>query len=148
MLSLLWQLKSFHWLVMGKVKAGLYCYLIADISTKVIQRCSLSSPLPNIWMLSKPLNLIGCHGNRKDIFAKKYSKIISSETIRGMELKLCRNVHNISLYKDGAFLLPLLMCFCYYGNLNFLLTYNEKPESGSLLLSHWLNIWRHQRNLM
>ena len=26
--------------------------------------------LSNLWILSKPLNLIGCHGNRKDKFAK------------------------------------------------------------------------------
>ena len=88
---------------MGKVKVGLYCYLIADILTKVLQRCSLSSPLPNIWNLSKLLNLIGCHGNQKDKFAKKYSKIISSEAIRGMKLKLCRNVHNLRLCKKYVF---------------------------------------------
>ena len=34
---------------------------------------------------------------------KKYSKIISSEAIRGMKLKLCRNV-NISLYKNCVFI--------------------------------------------
>ena len=33
---------------MGKVKVGLYYYLIADILTKVLHRCSLSSPLPNM----------------------------------------------------------------------------------------------------
>ena len=64
--------KSFHWLIMRKVKVGLYCHLIADILTKILQRCSLSSPLPNIWLLSKPLNLIGYHGNQKDKFVKKY----------------------------------------------------------------------------
>ena len=42
-------------------------------------------------------------------------KIVFSEAIRGMKLKLFRNVHNISLYKN---LLPLLMCFRRYGNLN------------------------------
>ena len=55
---------------MGKVKVGLYFYLTADILTKVFQKFSLSSPLPNIQILSKPLNLIGCHGNQKDKFAK------------------------------------------------------------------------------
>ena len=86
----------FYWLVMGNVKVVLYCCLIANILTKVLQRCSLSSLLPNIWILSKPLNLISCHGNQKDKFAKKYSKIISSEAVRGMKLKLCRNIHNIN----------------------------------------------------
>ena len=89
---------SFHRLIMGKVKIGLYFYLNADILTKVFQKCSLSSPLPNIWVLSKPLNLIGCNANRNAKFAKKYSKIVSLEATRGIKLKLCRNVHNISLY--------------------------------------------------
>ena len=91
---------SFHWLIMEKVEIGIYCYLTVDILTKALQKCSLSSPLWSIWILSKLLNLIGCHGNRKDKFAKKCSKIFSSEAIRGMNLKLCRNVHNISLYKN------------------------------------------------
>ena len=45
------------------------------------QKCSLSSPLPTIWILSKPLNLIGCQSNRKAKFAEKYSKIISKVTL-------------------------------------------------------------------
>ena len=74
-LSLLWQFKrSFHWFIMGKVKIGLYCYLTADILTRALQKCSLSSPLPNILFLSKSLNLIGCYGNRKAEFAKKIFK--------------------------------------------------------------------------
>ena len=66
---------------------------------------------------------------------KIFKKNISSEAIRRMNLKLCRNVHNISLYKN-CFLLPLLMLFRCYGNLKFPLTYNEKSESRSLFLSH------------
>ena len=51
---------------------------------------------PNCWiwlvaMATETLNLW-----------KKYSKIFS-EAIRGMKLKLCRNVHNISLYKKYDF---------------------------------------------
>ena len=49
----------------GIMKIGIYCYLNADILTKVFLKYSLSSPLPNISSLSKPLNLIGYHGNRK-----------------------------------------------------------------------------------
>ena len=45
---------------LGKVKVGLYFCLTADILMKVFQKCFLSSPLPNIWILSKLLNLIGC----------------------------------------------------------------------------------------
>ena len=36
--------ESFHWLVMGKVKIGIYCYLISDILTKLLQKWSLSNP--------------------------------------------------------------------------------------------------------
>ena len=61
-----------------------------------LQKFYRNVPLPNIRILSKPLNLIGCHGNQKAKFVKKYKKNIS-EAIRGMKLKLCRNVHNISL---------------------------------------------------
>ena len=47
--------------------------------------------------------LIGFHGNRKDKFLKKYSNIFFSEAIKEMNMKLCRNVHNISLYKNYVF---------------------------------------------
>ena len=30
----------------------------------------MSGPLPNLYILSKPLNLIGCHGNQKADFVK------------------------------------------------------------------------------
>ena len=56
---------------MGKVKIEIYCYLIADILTKVFQKCSLDSLLQNIRIFSKPLNLIGCHGNRNAKFVGK-----------------------------------------------------------------------------
>ena len=127
---------SYHWLIMEKVEIGIYCYFTVDILTKNLRKCFLSSTLWSIWILSKLLNLIGCPGNRKDKFAEKYSKIFSSEAIRGMNLTLCRNAHNISLYKKCVSLLPLLMCFRCYDNLKFLLTCNEKCESSPLLLSH------------
>ena len=59
---------------MGKVEIGIYCYLTADILTKVLQKCSLSIPLPVMWILSKLMNLIGCHGNWKTKFMNKYKK--------------------------------------------------------------------------
>ena len=102
----------------GKMKIGTYCYLTADILTEVLQKCSLSSPLPTIWILSKPLNLIGWHGSRKAKFEKKIFKIIS-EAIKRTKLKLCDTIYSISLYKKGFFLLPLLMHFHCYGNLKF-----------------------------
>ena len=33
-----------------------------------------SGPLSNVYFLSKPLNLIGCHGNQKAKFAKNIQK--------------------------------------------------------------------------
>ena len=83
----------------------------------VLQKCSLSSPLPNMYMnffqtaefdwfrglvamATKMLNL------RKNI-----KKIISSEAIRGMKLKLYRNVHNMCLYKKNVF---YCICSCAF----------------------------------
>ena len=37
----------FHGLKMGKMKIGIYCYLIADIMTEAFQKCLLSGPLPH-----------------------------------------------------------------------------------------------------
>ena len=119
---------------MGKVKFGLYCYLTADILTRVLQKSSLNSPLPNILFLSIPLNLFGCHGNRN---AKFPLKIISSEAIRGIKLKLCRNVCLISLYKnDFVYCCWSDMCFHCYGKFKFPFAYNGKMENWPLLLSH------------
>ena len=118
---------------------GLYFYLTADILTKVFQKCSLSSPLPNIWICPNCWIWLVAMATKR-IISRKDIKIISSEAIRGMKLKLCRSVHNISLYKLFSFcfvfLLPLLVCFLCYGSLKFPLTYNKKSESRSLLLSH------------
>ena len=63
-----------------------------------LQKCFLSSPLWFILILSKSLNLIGFDGNIKGKFSKNYSNIFSSEAVRGMKLKLCIYVHDISLY--------------------------------------------------
>ena len=92
-LSLLRQLKVSTEITMGIVEFGFYCYLTADIFTRVLQACSLSSPLsnvlyyicPNFWivlvaMANKMLNL-----------RQQYSKIISLETIRGIKLKFWGN---------------------------------------------------------
>ena len=87
------------------------------------------------WILSKLLNLIGCYGNRKDKFMKKYSKIISSEAIRGMKLKLCGIVHNISLYKS-VFVIAIAHVLSLLWQLKVSIDLYEKSESRSLLLSH------------
>ena len=61
--SLIWQ-QSFHRRIMGKVKAGNLSVLPQIFSQKFNKTVSL---LPNIWILSKQLNLIGCHGNQRCI---------------------------------------------------------------------------------
>ena len=50
------------------------------------------------------MNLIGCHGNIKGKFSKKYSKTFSSEAVRGMKLKFCIHVHDINLYINCVFI--------------------------------------------
>ena len=55
---------------MGKVEIGICFCVTADILTKVLQKCSLSSPLPTICILSKSLILIGGHCNQKAKFFK------------------------------------------------------------------------------
>ena len=54
---------------MGKVKIDIYYYLIEDmcILTKVFRKYSLSGPPPNIYFVSKPLNLISRHGNQYSV---------------------------------------------------------------------------------
>ena len=62
---------------MGKVEIGIYFCVTADILTKVLQKCSLSSPHMNFvkitdfeWLPWQP---------KGQIFEKNYSKIIFSE---------------------------------------------------------------------
>ena len=59
---------------MGKVRIGIYCYLIAEILTTVFQKCLLSGPLPDIYFFTKPLNLIEYQGNQKAKFPKNIKK--------------------------------------------------------------------------
>ena len=42
-------------------------------------------------------------GNIKGKYSKNYSKVFSSEVIRGMKLKLSIHVHDISLYINCGF---------------------------------------------
>ena len=44
---------NFHRLIMGNVQNGINCYFIADILTKVFQKCLLSGPLSNIYVFVK-----------------------------------------------------------------------------------------------
>ena len=52
---------------MGKVNICIYCYLIADILTNVLQACSLLSPLPNRSVLVSSICLV----NQKAKFSRK-----------------------------------------------------------------------------
>ena len=88
---------------MGKVKIGIYCYLTADI----LQKFYRNVPCVVFYQHMNFVQTAEFDGNRKAKFAKKISKIISSEAIRGIKLKLCRNVYNISFYKHYVF-----YCLC------------------------------------
>ena len=55
-------------------------------------------------LLSKPLYLIDCHGNQKAEFAKNIQKSTPQNLYWGIKLKLCRNVHSISLYKNNIYI--------------------------------------------
>ena len=72
---------------MTKLKIGLYCYLTADILTGDLHKFSLCSPLPNVLILSQPLNLIGCHGNRVAKFPQKNIQKSSPQKPQGEELE-------------------------------------------------------------
>ena len=55
--------KFFHCLIMGKVKIEIYCYLIADSLTKVLQKCYWSSPLQTIQINGhwwNPKGMVSC----------------------------------------------------------------------------------------
>ena len=68
------------------------------------------------------------------LFEPKKISHVCSEAIRGLKLKLCRNAHNISLYKSCVF---YCHCSCVSIAMTKLpLTYNGKSESSCLLLSH------------
>ena len=86
---------------MAKMKIGIYCYLIADILTKVLQKCSWSCPNRWFWLVAMATEMLN--------FRKKYSKIFS-EVIRGMKPKLYINVCVIILYINCVF-----YCCCACG---------------------------------
>ena len=59
---------SSHRLIMGKEEIDNFVCLIGDIWIFFLQKCSLSSPLRFIRLLSKLVNLIGCQGGKKGRF--------------------------------------------------------------------------------
>ena len=108
---------------MGKVKIEIYCYLIADILTKVLQKCSWSSLIFLLCkpyeFLSKSLILIGCHGNRNVKFSKEIFKNLLLRSHKGDEAE---TLHKYLCYyplHKLCFLLLLPMWFRCYGNFKF-----------------------------
>ena len=97
---------------------------------RFFQKCFLSSPLRFIWILSKSLNLIDCHGNIKGKFSKNYLKIFSSKMIWGLKLKLCIDVHDISLYIKYVFYCRCLCSFVVMATLSFHRLIMGKVEIG------------------
>ena len=83
-----------------------FCRSIEDIEILFLYKCLLSSPPRFRQLLSKSLYSFGCYSNVKGKFSKKYSKIFSSEAVRGMKLKLCIHAYDISLYKVCVFYCP------------------------------------------
>ena len=98
---------------MGKVKIGIYCYLIADILTKVFRKYLLSGLLPNIYFF---VQFDWLSWQSKTNFWEKIFKINSLEAMWKIKLKLCRNVHSTNLCKT-----IVVVCFYFgcYGNLKF-----------------------------
>ena len=118
---------SCHWLIMGK-NENWHLLLSQCRYLNFLQKCFLISPLRFIWILSKSLNLIDCHSNIKDKFSKHYSKINSSEAVRGIKLKLCRIVSKNGLYK---------ICFycCCSSTLVAMAKYIQKSSSQKLCIN-------------
>ena len=91
---------------MGKFKVCLYFYLTVDSLTNVLQQCSLSSPLPTILSLSKPLTLVGCHGIRNAIL--KCNRNFLTYKIYSILAEL--SLHSCTL---RCALWPMSLWFCF-----------------------------------
>ena len=59
---------SSHRLIMGKEEIDNFFCLIGDIWI-FLQKCSLSSPLRFVRLLSKSVNLVGCQPDKKGQFS-------------------------------------------------------------------------------
>ena len=95
---------SFHWLIMGKME--IRNFLLSHhryLCCFFLQKCFMSSPLQFIWILSKSLNLIGHHATKMVNFRKNIQKSSLQKSVRGMKLKICNHVHDISLYINYVF---------------------------------------------
>ena len=76
--------------------------------------------------------------NRKNTF-----KLISSETMFSMGLRLCRNVHHISLYRFFDSLWKLSLWFDCHGNLGFPLTYNRENWKTKFIAKQLQIFWQN-----
>ena len=134
--------KSFHRLIMGKMKIDIYCYHLLLSHCRYFDK--RFSEMFVEWYSTKNIIFVqtsqsdGLSWQPKPYICKNYSKINSSEPIRWIKLKLYRNVHSISLCKtcDIVFLLPLLRYFGCNDNLQFPKTYHGKNEN-------WLSHYRY-----
>ena len=104
---------------MGKVEIGIYFCVTADILTKVLQKCSWSSPLQTIRILSKWLILIGCHGNRNVKFLKKIFKDLLLRSHKEDEAEILHKCLCYYALHKLCFLLLLCIWFHCYGNFKF-----------------------------
>ena len=122
----------FHWLIMGKVEIGNFCWLaIFAISLQIfrffLQKCFFVvlydsyefCPNRRIYWLPWRVN-----------FRKKYSNIFSSEAVREMKLKLCIHVHDISLYINSVFYYCCPCAFVAMATLSF-----HIPKMGKVKLA-------------
>ena len=86
---------------MGKVKIGIYFCVTADILTKFYRN------VPGV-VLYQPYEFCQNHWFWLGAMATERLNFFFSEAIRGMKLKLCINVHDISLYINDIF-----YCLCH-----------------------------------
>ena len=104
---------------MGKMDIGIYFCVTADILTKVLLKCSLSTPLSTICILSKSLILIGCHATKRLNFSKKLFKNFLLRSHKGDEAETLHKFLRYYTLLKLCFLLLLRMWFRCYGNFKF-----------------------------
>ena len=115
---------------MEKVEIGIYFCVTADILKTFYRNVSgvvIYQPYkfcPNHWFW-----LVSMATERLN-FQKKYSKLFFSEAIRGVKLKLCLNVHEISLYINYIFYCRCPCAFIAMATLNFHILTMGKVEIG------------------
>ena len=109
---------SFHWLIMGKMKIGICCYVIADILTKVFFQYFSTKHVSFVQTFHFYLLPL----QQKSGIWENYSKSNSSEAMGENKTEnLQKHVYNISLYKNYVFywraqvFLLLWLFDCFHG---------------------------------